>query len=81
MDEIIMLASTLHLPYIKNNYTEAINEAMDKQYGYEDFLKLILNKEIDLRKQNGINARIRKARFPYLKTFEEMDFRDRKSVV
>lgn len=69
-----MLASTLHLPYIKNNYTEAINEAMDKQYGYEDFLKLILNKEIDLRKQNGINARIRKARFPYLKTFEEMDF-------
>lgn len=74
MDEIIMLASTLHLPYIKNNYTEAINEAMDKQYGYEDFLKLILNKEIDLRKQNGINARIRKARFPYLKTFEEMDF-------
>lgn len=74
MNEIIMLASTLHLPYIKNNYSEAINEVMDKQYSYEDFLKLILNKEIDLRKQNGINARIRKAKFPYLKVFEEMDF-------
>ena len=30
MDEIMMLASTLHLPYIKNKYSEAINEAMDK---------------------------------------------------
>ena len=74
MDEIIMLASSLHLPYIKNNYSEAINEAMDKQYSYEDFLKFILNKEIELRRQNEINARIRKAKFPYLKVFEEMDF-------
>ena len=74
MDEIMMLASTLHLPYIKNKYSEAINEAMDKQYSYEDFLKLILTKEIDLRKQNGINTRIRKAKFPYLKVFEEMNF-------
>lgn len=74
MDEIIMLDSTLHLPYIKNNYSEAINEAMDKQYSYEVFLKFILNKEIELRRQNGINTRIRKAKFPYLKVFEEMDF-------
>lgn len=74
MDEIIMLTSTLHLPYIKNNYSQAINEAMDKQYSYNDFLKLILSKEIDLRKQNGINTRIKKAKFPYLKVFEEMNF-------
>ena len=66
MDEIIMLTSTLHLPYIKNNYSQAINEAMDNQYSYNDFLKLILSKEIDLRKQNGINTRIKKAKFPYL---------------
>ena len=52
----------------------SINEAMDKQYSYEDFLKLILTKEIDLRKQNGINTRIRKAKFPYLKVYEEMNF-------
>lgn len=45
----MILASTLHLPYIKNNYSEAINEAMEKQYSYEDFLKLVLSKEIDLR--------------------------------
>lgn len=74
MDEIIMLSSTLHLTYIKNNYSEAINETMDMQYSYEDFLKLILSKEIDLKKQNRINTRIKKAKFPYLKVFEEMNF-------
>ncbi len=74
MNEIIQLAQVLHLPYIKNSYNEAISESKDKQYGYEDFLKLILQHEVDLRKQNGINTRIKRARFPYLKTFEEMDF-------
>lgn len=74
MNKIIQLAQVLHLPYIKNSYNEAISESKDKQYGYEDFLKLILQHEVDLRKQNGINTRIKRARFPYLKTFEEMDF-------
>ena len=37
-------------------------------------LIIILIKEIDFRKQNGINTRIRKAKFPYLKVFEEMNF-------
>lgn len=44
MNDIMTLAAQLHLPYIKNNYNEAINEARDKQFSYEDFLALILNK-------------------------------------
>lgn len=64
----------LHFPYIKNSYNEALSESKDKQCSYEDFLKLILQHEVDLRKQNGINTRIKRAKFHYLKTFEEMDF-------
>lgn len=74
MNNIQQLANKLHLPYTRSSYMEAINESMDKQHSYEQFLESLLNHEIDLRKQNGINTRIKRAKFPYLKTFEELKF-------
>ncbi len=74
MNQIEQLAYKLHLPYIRKNYLEAINESMDKQSSYEDFLKYVLEQEVNLRSQNGINTRIRYAKLPYLKTFEEFKF-------
>lgn len=74
MNEIQKLAHRLHLPYIRNNYLDAINESMDKQLSYEDFLKLILNNETLLRDANGIKSRIKQARFPYLKYFENLKY-------
>lgn len=74
MNEVQKLAHRLHLPYIKNQYIEAINESMDKQYSYEKFLELILMNEVTLRDRNGINNRIKNAKFPYLKYLEEIKY-------
>ena len=74
MNEIQKLAHRLQLPYIKNQYLETINESMDNQHSYEDFLKLILENEVMLRNKNGINNRIRRAKFPYLKYLEELKY-------
>ena len=74
MNEIQRLAHRLHLPYIKNQYLEAINESMDKQHSYENFLELVLLNEVALRDKNGINNRIKNAKFPYLKYLEELKY-------
>jgi DNA replication protein DnaC len=67
MNEIEKLAHKLKLSHIKSNYITSINEAMDKQASYEEFLKIILTTEVKTRENNGINRRIRTARFPHLK--------------
>lgn len=74
MNEIQKLAHRLQLPYIKNQYLETINESMNNQHSYEEFLKLILENEVILRNKNGINNRIRRAKFPYLKYLEELKY-------
>ncbi|HPZ29789.1 MAG: IS21-like element helper ATPase IstB [Bacilli bacterium] len=74
MNEIQKLAKRLRLPYIKNNYQEAINESLDKQFSYEQFLKYILIKENEARDRNGIDRRIKAARFPYLKYLTDLDY-------
>lgn len=71
---ITQLANKLYLPYIKNNYEDIINDSLDKQHSYEQFLENVLSGEIDNRNQNGIQTRIKRARFPYLRTFEELKF-------
>ncbi len=74
MNNIEKMAHRLRLPYIKNNYLETINDSMNKQHSYQDFLENILAEETEQRNANGIKSRIRKAKFPYIKTFEEIDF-------
>lgn len=74
MKNIEKLANRLRLPYIKNNYLEAINEAMSRQYSYEQFLEYLLIKENEARDQNGINRRIKAAKFPYLKYLLDLKY-------
>ena len=74
MNEIKKLSNKLRLPYIKNHYLEAINEAMDNQFSYEQFLLLVLTKETESRNQNGINRRIKAAKFPYLKYLLDLKY-------
>lgn len=74
MNEIQKYAHRLRLPYIKNQYLDAINESMDKQYSYEKFLELLLENEVSLRNKNGVDNRIKNAKFPYLKYLEELKY-------
>ncbi|HHX67960.1 MAG TPA: ATP-binding protein [Gallicola sp.] len=74
MSNIEKLAYKLHLPFTRNNYQECISESMDKQHSYEQFLESILEGEFNLRSQNGVNNRIKNARFPYLKYIEDLKY-------
>ena len=74
MNNIKKMAHRLRLPYIKSNYLEAINESMDKQFSYEQFLEYILSKENEARDYNGVNRRIKAAKFPYLKYLTELKY-------
>lgn len=67
------LAIQLKLPYIKTNHQELINEANHTKMTYEEFLETLLEREYELRKNNGIKTRLRQAKFPYPKYLEDFD--------
>lgn len=58
-------ATILKLPYIKNNYEEALKEAHMADLNNEEFLDKLLNNEVELRNSNSVKNRIREAKFPY----------------
>lgn len=66
------MAHKLKLSHIKNNYSASISEAMDKNASYEEFLKIILSNELSVRETNGVNRRIRIAKYPYLKYLHDL---------
>lgn len=64
-------ANFLLMPYIKNNYQLIIEEATNKELSYEEFLDELLQGEVDLRKQDSLDRRIRGAHFPNKITFAD----------
>lgn len=58
-------AAYLKLPYIKNQYKEAIKEAHLNDMSHEEFLDELLKREVETRSQNAIRNRIQQAKFPY----------------
>lgn len=68
------MASVLKLSYIREYNELLIDEANHLDLSHEDFLILTLEREMLKRKENGINRRIRNARFglkKYLEDFEK----------
>ena len=59
------MCKTLRLPYIRDNYKQAIGEASMEDMDFETFLEALLQEEVHMRKENGIRRRIKRARFPY----------------
>jgi DNA replication protein DnaC len=70
--QISLFSKELKLPYISKYFKEDINEANIKNKMYDEFLCDLLEKEYDLRKENGRKNRIRKAKFPYKKYIEDL---------
>ena len=66
-------ANFLLLPYIRDNHELIISESKNKDYSYEQFLSELLAGEVEQRKQNSIQRRIRQAHFPNKMTF--IDFK------
>lgn len=67
------LAIELKLPYIKENYQSLINEAIHTKMEYSDLIITLLEREFELRKQNGVRNRLHTAKFPIKKYLEDFD--------
>ena len=57
-----------------NRYEDVIRQ-LDKDKGYEDFLIALLKLEGFSRMESSQKRRINLAKFPYMKTFDEMDLK------
>ena len=66
----------LRLSAIRKHFTEAIQEAQQKESSYEEFLMELLQKESDKRRQSGKEALIRSADFPCKKYLEDLIIED-----
>ena len=67
---IIELATVLKLGYVKKNYLELIK---DTSITHEEFLFQLLTGEHENRLRNGINYRIKEAKFPQKKYLVDFD--------
>ena len=75
-ERIKVLSKELKLPYVMRNVEDEIKEANLEGYSFEAFLKEILEREYDLRKENGKKSRVRLAKFPYKKYIEDLVIED-----
>ena len=64
----------LHLHHIKSHYQAAATKAAEQQRSYVDYLAQLIEGETTLHENRSIERRIRNARFPVLKTFEEFQW-------
>ena len=71
-EQIENYCKELKLPAIRQNFIEDAQEANQKNYGYEEFLYYLLQKQSDLRRENGKKNRIRLANFPSKKYLEDL---------
>ena len=71
-ENIELISKELKLPYISKFFKDDILEANKENKTYDQFLYELLEKEYDLRKENGKKSRIRNARFPYKKYIEDL---------
>jgi len=73
-DTIAAYCKILRLPQIASEFEkEAINASKTKM-SYQEYLYTLLQHQVLVRTDNSMNAKIKKARFPFIKTLEEFDF-------
>ncbi|HBG62567.1 MAG TPA: AAA family ATPase [Candidatus Omnitrophica bacterium] len=65
---------------IYNNLEERLSYAQAQSLSYHDFLELLLEDELNNRKDNGYKKRYAKAKFPSYKTVEDFDFNYQPSI-
>jgi len=74
-DQLIELyAKQLRLPTF-GDWKSIVREATEKHWGYDDFLRTILQREVEQRQENQRKYRIKMAGFPKIKTLDSFDFK------
>lgn len=72
--ELNTLLDKLKLEHLEAQLEAVCEQAAQRQLDYKTFLSQALQIEWQGRDQRGIEARLRQARFPWLKTLEQFDF-------
>jgi DNA replication protein DnaC len=69
-----ILLRQLRLPTVAANYARFAQEAAQSSQRYEEYLLALLNEEVSQRDVNRRKRLVREARFPVLRTLDELDF-------
>jgi DNA replication protein DnaC len=72
--ELQNLLDRLRMEHLEAQIDAVCEQAAQKQLDYKAFLAQALETEWQGRYQRGIEARLRQARFPWLKTLDQFDF-------
>ena len=64
----------LHLSHVKGHYQELATKAAQKQLSHLEYLAELIEGEATVRENRAIERRIKKARFPVLKTMEDFQW-------
>jgi DNA replication protein DnaC len=72
--ELPNLLDKLKMDHLEAQLDTVCEQAAQRQLDYKTFLSQALETEWQGRYQRGIEARLRQARFPWLKTLEQFDF-------
>lgn len=76
MEKINTLSKELKLPKIRQDFEEIIQESIQIDASYEEFLAQLLQKELDARQESAKYNCIRRADFPYKKYLEDLSLTD-----
>jgi DNA replication protein DnaC len=74
------MTKTLKLPTLGREYPAVARRARKEQWPYEDFLRDLLELEIESRRRKTVERRLKEARFPDVKTLEQIDWEVLKGV-
>jgi len=64
----------LKLPGVGRTYQELARQAGDAGWGFPEYLREVLDEELRSREQHVAAARLREARFPDVKTLDQIDW-------
>lgn len=80
MMELQPLLSKLHMDHLEAQLDAVCEQAATRQLDYKTFLSQALETEWQGRYQRGIEARLKQARFPWLKTLDQFEFEFQPSI-
>ncbi|MDE2744708.1 MAG: IS21-like element helper ATPase IstB [Chloroflexota bacterium] len=64
----------LRLPTVRRQYPELVRQAAHDGWDYEEFLLQLLEAEVMVRRDGAVSRLLRGARFPDLKTLDQLDW-------
>lgn len=78
--DIAFLSRALKAPRIREVAPSLAARAREESWDYEAYLAAVLSEEVSSREEHGGSNRVKAARFPQVKTFDDFDFSFQRSV-